>query len=106
MAIEPLYSLEVAAELIPISKDALVHIILRHPEKFDEPLYHTLPENNKGSNIVRMLTERECLVVRDMIIARGRRGVGGKGASRRIEGVGFGRRTRHLNVQIVNNYGE
>ena len=65
MAIEPMYSLAVAAELIPCS-DAYLDVILhRRGEEFPRR-YHT-----EGKSSIRMLTESECLRIRDIVIQAG-----------------------------------
>ena len=70
MAIEPLYTLDVACELIPISKYALEHILSRRADEFEAPLFHMLMDDGKGKGChqVRMLRESECLKVRNMVI--------------------------------------
>ncbi len=80
MAIEPLYSLDVAAELIPCTKHVLNHILTRRASELDEPLFHTCLDNGPGKqgHLVRMLRESECLKIRDMVIKRG--GPHGRGA--------------------------
>lgn len=82
MPLEPLYSLEVAAELIPCTLDVLRHILSRNPEKFPAR-FHTQHEPRKrngvivdyeGGRALRMLLESECLAIREMVISpiRGR----------------------------------
>lgn len=74
MALEPLYALEVACELIPCSKDVLKHILSRRAAEFDPPLWHTAYHDGtgKGNSACRMLRESECLKIRNMIIKRGK----------------------------------
>lgn len=83
MALEPLYSLDVAAELIPCTRVVLDHILTRRASEFDPPRYHTQYEPRKrngvivdyeGGHPIRMLYESECLKIRDMVIrtTRGR----------------------------------
>ena len=67
MPLEPLYSLEVAAELIPCPYNTLVQLLHKHKEKFGQARFHTQYTNNQGVH-VRMLTESECLIVRGMVI--------------------------------------
>ena len=76
MSLEPLYSLEVAAELIPCTFDALKHIISRRASELGPPTYHAGGEaryrNGKlvdysGGHPLRMLTESDCLKIRDML---------------------------------------
>jgi hypothetical protein len=83
MPIEPLYSLEVACELIPCTMPALLHVLSRHPGKFNPPLYHAGGEpryrngrltDYEGGRARRMLTETECLTVRNMMMRIGKNG--------------------------------
>lgn len=61
MAIEPLYSLEVACELVPCTYSWLTVILSRYKERFGEPRYHH--ENGQ-----RMLTESEILEIRNIVV--------------------------------------
>lgn len=70
MSLEPWYSIEVAAELIPCSRSTLEHILSKYPDEFDSPRYH-IAHNVKGNPSLRILTEAECLTVRGMIIKTG-----------------------------------
>ena len=91
MAIEPLYSLDVACELIPMTRDALLHTLSRYPEKFDEPRY---------IDNVRMLSEHECLTLRELVIRRGP----GRGFLNRNRSVGiFGLKDRRRYTSAKNS---
>ncbi len=68
--IEPLYSLDVAAELIPLSKSALCHILFRKSHLFKEPIYHTFHNEKGAAGMVRMLRESEVLQIRNIVIHR------------------------------------
>ena len=73
MALEPLYSIEVAAELIPVRKNTLEVFLHRHKDEFPVRM-HT----GEMRASVRMLTESECLKIREMMIrpaTRGRKGI-------------------------------
>ena len=65
MALEPLYSLDVAAELIPINRRSLDVILKNYKEKFPAR-YHN--EANPVGRPPRMLTESECLEIRNMVV--------------------------------------
>lgn len=67
MALEPLFSLEVAAELIPISILTLVDLLDNFPDEFSSPVYHTM---TGSSHNIRMLTESDCLKAREFVIKR------------------------------------
>lgn len=75
MALEPLYSLDVACELIPCSKITLEHFLSRKADQFDQPLWHTMYNAGKAASraipAIRMLRESECLKIRNMIIKPG-----------------------------------
>jgi len=85
-----MYSLAVASELIPISTYALEHILSRRPELFNPPCYHTAHAEFGRSSPIRMLTEHECLIVRNLVIKR-------SGNSRRagLKSMGTARPTRY-----------
>jgi hypothetical protein len=65
VALEPWYSLEVAAELIPVSLNNLNVILHRHAADFP-PRYLTAVEGDVQTQ--RILTESECLRIRNMVI--------------------------------------
>lgn len=65
MPLEPLYSLDVAAELIPINRRSLDVILHNYKERFPAR-YHT--EMNAEGRPPRMLTESECLEIRNMVV--------------------------------------
>ena len=67
MALEPLYPLDVACELIPIKKTDLVNVLFKFKDRFDPPLYDSIATGQP-----RMLTERECLLIREIVFQRGR----------------------------------
>jgi len=71
--LEPLYSLDVAVELIPCSKIVLEHILSRRASEFDPPLWHTMyhEATGKGNPACRMLRESECLKIRGIILKSG-----------------------------------
>ena len=82
MAIEPLYSLDVAAELIPCTRAVLGHLLSKRASEFDPPRYQTMREPRKRNGVIvdyeggvplRMLTETECLKAREMIIVSTRK---------------------------------
>jgi len=65
--IEPIFSLEVAAELIPIDMLSLQWLLDTHAHEFSTPTYHTMagvPYN------VRMLTESDCLKARELVFVQ------------------------------------
>ena len=66
MPLEPLYSLAVACELIPVSGPTLASILHRHKEKF--PARYNLDSHAGPGGPERMLLESECLAIRDMVI--------------------------------------
>ena len=66
MSIEPLYSLAVACELIPVSGPTLSRILYRFPQKF--PARYNLDSHAGPGGPERMLLESECLAIRDMVI--------------------------------------
>jgi hypothetical protein len=74
--LEPLYSLEVACELIPVTEAALKHILSRRATEFGPPIYHDGGEPRyRNGHLVdydggaphRMLTESDCLKVREIV---------------------------------------
>ena len=67
MAIEPLYTLRVAAELIPFpTAQALYMWLWRHKAEFPPPVYR------RGRGIEhRLLTESEILKIREMTLLTG-----------------------------------
>ena len=70
MALEPLYSIDVAAELIPVRKNTLEVFLHRHKEQFP-----TLLHTGSVGMPIRMLTESECLKIREMMIRLAPKGV-------------------------------
>lgn len=74
MPLEPLYSLEVAAELIPISLGNLNNLLIKYATKFPAR-YHTVPDDpgGRGNKSVRMLYESELLALREIVIKNSRR---------------------------------
>jgi len=66
MAIEPLYSLDVACELIPIARTNINNILIKYKDRFDPPRYNALSHGQ-----ARMLTETECLKIRELVIQTG-----------------------------------
>jgi hypothetical protein len=79
--IEPLYSLDVAVELIPVSsREALNHIISRRAAELGPAIYHhgSEPRYRNGRLVDyaggpprRMLTESDCLKIREMVTSVG-----------------------------------
>ena len=65
MALEPMYSTKVAAELIPMNYRTMMHYILEHPTDFPARYHHGLGQIGPAE---RMLTETECLKIRDVFI--------------------------------------
>lgn len=66
MALEPLYTLKVAAELIPWrNPDALRKWLQRHPE------FPARYQPRTRTCWLRMLTESECLRIREMVVKTG-----------------------------------
>ena len=63
--IEPLYSLEVACELIPITRGNMMNLLFHYSDRF--PARY----NQEVHPAVRMLTETECLEIRNIIIKLG-----------------------------------
>ena len=66
MGLEPLYSLAVACEIIPIRGTTLRVILHRYKEKF--PPRYNMDSHKGAGGPERMLTESECLAIRDMVI--------------------------------------
>ena len=64
MALEPLYTSAVACELIPISHANLANILYEYKHLFP-PRYDTLSPGQP-----RMLSESECLKIRELVIQR------------------------------------
>ena len=73
MAIEPLYSLEVAAELIPMPVHNLGSFLATHKDEYPPRFNHAVTLG-KGGQAPRMLTETECLKIREAIHSAARRG--------------------------------
>ncbi len=71
MAIEPLYSLAVACELIPISGPTLRVLLHKHADKF--PPRYNMDSGAGPGGPERMLLESECLAIRDMVIRSDRK---------------------------------
>lgn len=68
--------MDVACELIPITFAALKHILRRRASEFGPPIYHSGGEpryrngllvDYEGGAAHRMLTESDCLKVREMV---------------------------------------
>ena len=95
MAIEPLYSRDVAAELIPMSASGLDKILARYAEKFP-PRYQM-----EGQVGIRVLTESEVLAIRDIVIKNGQPGMKGRGVKKDPALKLFrGRSQEILNIQV------
>lgn len=82
MPLEPMYSLDVACELIPITRTALEHILNRNKDEFPLRYYSGAEERRRngrvvdyeGGNPIRMLLESECLRIRERLLRPGRKG--------------------------------
>jgi len=69
--LEPLYTLEVAAELIPLSYQNLLNLLFKYSDRFPAR-YHHLIDGPNGSGAKRMLLESECQAIRDIVISSDR----------------------------------
>lgn len=77
--LDTLYTLDVACEIIPCARHVLLYHLYHLKDQLDPPRYMTLegkPRKNTsgaivdhhGGPTVRMLTERECLLVRERLL--------------------------------------
>lgn len=63
MSIEPMYSMAVAAELIPCSYTYLGFLIHKNKDKLGPPVYH-------GDTGQRMFKESEVLILREIMLSK------------------------------------
>jgi len=92
--LEPLFSLEVACELIPLGYHSLTNLLCRHADKFP-PRYHLgieIPEGQGGGSPKRVLYESELIAIREMVISNTRIGVkrpvAGRASRRAVQIIG------------------